>query len=708
MQQINTGSKREDNFQKENKDCLQQQINTGSKREVTFQKENKDCLQQQLLSTYDCSTQHNNIDNINSDNPEGGDFRDCLSASDLDRVLDRFEPTVSALLFYQFRRGVLALADFENPVRIKIKENGRVFIPLHIRHHWVLMVGTLKEDRSILATIYDSAPSTVVKRDIVKILTGLVSEFKFQHSMQQHRSSNECGVFLIANVCRLYHNLPASTPPLPRRASLCHVRERLIHGRFQEAFDIILDRGFPYLRGGDWQGEITDDEIDAKLTSLGLNAVSANFSTNIPGNMPKVRAARRRDEVITIPLWFPHHWILATTRGPDVWFFDSAPGERAKDIMRTTGRAVAPKGKGWIVDSPRQPVGSNQCGLHVLINALLFQFNIILSPTQFPVMDYDQFRSGNWSLVEVLEFIFNLADTPISECPTGSEIVFQRDMIWCKGVVTSRRRGLTMIKGSQLSLPKRAVEFVWGENDTIRGLILLEPNLNRLDIAPHTPLTVGTPAPPVGPQYQLITQPQPRIHPGDEDVEDHTDSTLQLLSPEVVRFLAGVPVSSGFHFSMEGSFPPPHAYKANYIGSLNILPDDNLPYLAKTALATSTTKQHLEAINLLAKMPEDLGPLSLDIGIIEWYTRESLDKGWKASTLETKMGATAGALRLLPLYSPGASPIILGQSVLWSQATRSVHKRALYEPKKRAKPGTWNQIQAIVDNFEDNYPSSIN
>jgi hypothetical protein len=50
--------------------------------------------------------------------------------------------------------------------------------------------------------------------------------------------------------------------------------------------------------------------------------------------------------------------------------------------------------KAWEAKVPRQPGGTDQCGVHLIVNALLATYGIVLSAAQFPVLDLDPLRAG--------------------------------------------------------------------------------------------------------------------------------------------------------------------------------------------------------------------------------------------------------------------------------------------------------------------------
>ena len=649
-------------------------------------------------------------------NPRGGDFHDCLSATEIDSVLAPIKQVLSAFLFYKFRLGKISQEEFYSKIKEGLEAHGIIYMPLHIRYHWILMI-VRQAEGGVCGEIFDSAPSKLVIKEVKKILRDTVPNLTFRPTMRQHRGSNECGIFVIANTFRHVKGLPICYPEIPFSASLKHIRQALVANKKEEAVCWMEAEDYPRLSGGDWWGDISNLEIDTKLQSLGLAAVPGIFSTDMDGMIHQVRAAKRRNKVVVIPLWFPNHWILGMCKGEDVWFMDSAPG-RGRPTMIEAAKRLISKGRAWVVDSPLQPAGSNQCGIHVMVNAILFYFGIILSAEQFPTLDLDLFRHQEWRIVDLFESLFTLTEKKVSECDTGSEVVYTREGNWFKGIITSKRRGMTMVRGVSVTIPSVMVEHVWQGEETFMTYCLREHKVSALNplqpsarpqipdcpaptSAPEDPANGTTPAIAqnltLDPQYQHITTPAPVE--GEENLR-YEEGTINLLSDEVVRFLTNAPINAGYHFSAEGAFKPPHLYKMKDIKTFRIAEQRELPHLAKTALANSTTTQHRQSLAMIQQADADLDELSLDLALIEFFSRCAVRRGWKPSTLETRLSMTAGALRLLPLYATGASPIVMGQSCLWSQAVRAAHKRRLHQFTKRATPATWAQVEEIMRNFE--------
>ena len=630
--------------------------------------------------------------------PHGGDIWDCLSASDIDRVLLTTLPSaLSAFNFFHFRNGALSSSEFLRMIDTKLITHGKAIAPLHIRHHWVLLVCSRSSTQDLLGRIYDSAPSHAVRSDIKKILAPLM-HLAFEVTPRQLRFSNECGVFAVCNALRIHSSLPVSTPPLPTTISLSHARSLLLKPEQLVAF--ARSPTYPALSGGDWAGEIANHEIDNTLCQLGIPAIQSTFSVSPDVGLSQWHAARRSNDVVGVPIWVPRHWIGASTRGDEIFFFDSAPKPENLQPLLEAQEKLLPGGRGFVVTAPVQPPGSSQCGLHVIANITLFAFGISLDISQFPNIDLDSLRTGITSIAEICSCIFQHTMAPHlpSSLSINAQCVVYENNTWAVVHISSRRRGMTLAKGWIMEAPKRPVEFIWREADSPNLVVLNPPRIRPLS-RPQIPAMTGNIHPQVAPHYQVIAEVEHERTREENNVISSMGSQMDLLSSDVIAFLSTAPINSGFHFSSEGMFPPPHTYKIRDIKGLTIVPNAAIPSLAKAALAASTTNQHRQILSTLKDIDVDLDGLSLDIGMVEWLTRLATRRGWKGSTLQTRMAATAGAFRLLPIYAPSHAPIILGQSTIWAQAARASHKRALLQPVKRAAPASWNDVQAILESF---------
>ena len=133
---------------------------------------------------------------------------------------------------------------------------------------------------------------------------------------------------------------------------------------------------------------------------------------------------------------------------------------------------------------------------------------------------------------------------------------------------------MTLATGFTLSTPKNAVDFVWRRGaDTPKVLELLKPTLVNMLQAPP-PRRPPTSPIQIGPQYQVVNEIAPATHQrtGEEVATIRQQgSPMDLLSSEVIRFLAESPVNSGFHFTSKGAFDPPHKYKVRDLKALEVV-----------------------------------------------------------------------------------------------------------------------------------------
>ena len=397
--------------------------------------------------------------NTISDLPTGGNVWDCLSATELDQVLKATTPeSLSAFTFFNFRVGTLEESAFTSMVDTHLDRFPRgIFIPLHICHHWLLLF-LRREGPRRKGTILDSAPSPIVKKKISKLLSPLTNDLTFPPGMRQLRESNECGLFLLVNTLRLQRNLPCTAPPLPHSHSLAHFRSLLAQRDVPGFVEMAVSDSFPLLVGGDWGGELSNDDIDATLTALALPSIPATFTINREAGLRHWKGARRTEEIIGIPVWVPRHWIGGASKGGDIYFFDSAPKPENTPVLLGIADSLLPGGRAFRSKAPRQPIGSNQCGIHTIVNIILFYFNIILSGDQFPCLDLDRFRmAGVTSLHQVMS-IFSPVPTDPSSLALGDKVIHLLNGSWQVLDLTARRRGMTMGKGVVVSIPPNPVE----------------------------------------------------------------------------------------------------------------------------------------------------------------------------------------------------------------------------------------------------------
>ena len=345
---------------------------------------------------------------------------DCLAASELDQVLSlATKCALSAMVFYNYRRGGMTAGEFGRVLRKGVREHGKLFVPL------------------LRGEIYDSAPSYIVQKDITKLLSMVSLDFRV--GMRQLRGSNECGLFVLANTIRLASGLGVESPPMPEVASLAHCREGLAKGEFARVIDMVRGRDFPLLTGGDWGADLSNEEIDEALGLLGLQALKADLTTRRVDGWGDVLP---RQGITIVPVWSASHWLVGVLREDTLIFMNSAPQARHVAKMESVARGMGLKA--WEAKVPRQPGGTNQCGVHLVVNALLVSYGIVLSAAQFPVLDLDPLRDGGGiDPVQIFGCLFGNKVGVGTMLQPGQKFVSREALGgWRTGVVRQRRRGM--------------------------------------------------------------------------------------------------------------------------------------------------------------------------------------------------------------------------------------------------------------------------
>ena len=127
-------------------------------------------------------------------------------------------------------------------------------------------------------------------------------------------------------------------------------------------------------------GEWSNLDLDEALVALGVNCMSARFLLDLQGE-PDVTITTLRDKIqlgkVFLPLWIRHHWLLGVLDNNVLQIADSSPGVATREDISLLINLLsfikeAPINLKWF-STPRQPKGSVECGLHVVINAILHQ-----------------------------------------------------------------------------------------------------------------------------------------------------------------------------------------------------------------------------------------------------------------------------------------------------------------------------------------------
>ena len=141
----------------------------------------------------------------------GGDVNDCLTAQDIDEAVALFKDANSSVVvlparaFFDVRTGAAVPGEWGKQILAAVTGGKRAVLPMHTRHHWLTAVISGDSDgHAVRAQVYDSAPSPMVQRDIVKVLPrmfeGLLVDIAFMKFPRQRPKSNECGLFVVLAV----------------------------------------------------------------------------------------------------------------------------------------------------------------------------------------------------------------------------------------------------------------------------------------------------------------------------------------------------------------------------------------------------------------------------------------------------------------------------------------------------------------------------
>ena len=138
-----------------------------------------------------------------------------LAGGDFYADVDEIEIDTNAAMIYDLDRGNVIImkagsvkSENEEYVRLNLgmglQTKKKILLPFWCRHHWLLLV----IDNNT-ATVYDSAPSDMVMKDVKKWCKerGVIVNEGRGICPQQQRHSRECGIFTISFVGGLSENI---------------------------------------------------------------------------------------------------------------------------------------------------------------------------------------------------------------------------------------------------------------------------------------------------------------------------------------------------------------------------------------------------------------------------------------------------------------------------------------------------------------------
>jgi hypothetical protein len=163
--------------------------------------------------------------------PTGGDMDDCLDSDDIDALVLPIAPEgryLKATTLYEARIGVTPHRECGAAIKdLCVKAGAEVAAAVHVRHHWAMAAFSVRNDGTLVARVFDSAPSPVTKEDIFKLMKGMeVADVCFPPAWKQPRYSNDCGLHAVIHAWRI---LLGTTKPEGGVISLTHLR-----GTFKE------------------------------------------------------------------------------------------------------------------------------------------------------------------------------------------------------------------------------------------------------------------------------------------------------------------------------------------------------------------------------------------------------------------------------------------------------------------------------------------
>ena len=156
------------------------------------------------------------------------------------------------------------------------------------------------------------------------------------------------------------------------------------------------------------KGEWTNHDIDEVFKELGLIATPATWilTAHHSPEMGESEFQHAFNEMqnstqpfLPITLWIRHHWLIIFLQGNTIYVADSAPGVATRRDISAVADLIASSLNVPItilrLHSMRQPPSSVECGLHVIINTLLFEANL-LTPAKgsdFNFVSYEPLQS---------------------------------------------------------------------------------------------------------------------------------------------------------------------------------------------------------------------------------------------------------------------------------------------------------------------------
>jgi hypothetical protein len=135
----------------------------------------------------------------------------------------------------------------------------------------------------------------------------------------------------------------------------------------------------------------TNVDLDEVMHNLNLPCLPARFLVDLQDDAYSAIELLREKitEILYVPLWIRHHWLLAVWNGKDTLALaDSSPGIATPTDISTVAALFAYAANSQVTTKwyqvPKQPRTSIECGLHVALNAIMASSRIIQTSTTKP------------------------------------------------------------------------------------------------------------------------------------------------------------------------------------------------------------------------------------------------------------------------------------------------------------------------------------
>ncbi|ORC91165.1 TATE DNA Transposon [Trypanosoma theileri] len=629
------------------------------------------------------------------------------------------------------------------------RESDHLFFPIFIRHHWIAGIFSVTKGKKPCLTIYDSAPSPIVQRDLVQAIRSWWPQIELYEGkwVRQERYSEDCGIFVTARFFATFLQLPIRHPKtLPKRLrpylqEVTDSATKLPKKQFLTTMGrILLNQNGSKLLGG---GENTNAARDAATDLLQMYSnVSDELRRRQLGYMWVASALANLADGASRSLTVDS----IAMRANRYKFASSTPHDVADAIVRL-GFPVFGLG--------RANRGDRHESLLALPEEGTQEANCLLHPALFVQTGS---RSGLPPVIQA------------GNRPESGEPLPERNFILGTKFTgsISRKKGASSGHYTPTRNPKEAVIGVYRPADeanwppyTGANASTYRKRKGRQDRPPATTTTTTTtttaaprqqqqqttpsskptptrtkrarlePTQPRTPHRQQHHQQQPQgkrtrtnaaaaasslLRQGEARRDDTRPKHTTLAQPSrtdrswvsVVRGEtagAGTLQQNAEQLEEVDALQTPHSLRLNGNGKRPmgyacprhwVIYPDKPPHISQLAWAAVTPAQrkgHIHWLRELRQMPEDLITASLPEAAIELVRRAAVARGWKWTTICKALALIKGALLNLPLYTNQRESIDIGRNPSWRAATQAAHRFERRAPTNPPAPVTYAEMQ---------------